>query len=242
MDENKFLDEQKVFYNDYWSNQNPISSYKIQRINRIIDILINDFKSIRKKARLLDFGCGNGAFVSFLNELVSEAHGFDLSDLSIENARIKYPTINYFCGDARNSNLSSNSYEIIISHEIIEHVIPPNLYINECHRLLSKDGYLVITTPNKYYFDRRKGGNYSNQPIENLLTIPKLVKLLNDKFSIEKIETLIMGKSDYGIYRVLHNNLILRLLSKLGLMKVYKTLLFKMKLGLNTIIIAKKIG
>ena len=52
---------------------------------------------------------------------------------------------------------------------------PEEKRISECSRILKSDGYLILTTPNKYYFDRVKGGNYSKQPIENLFTIDEII-------------------------------------------------------------------
>lgn len=45
-------------------------------------------------------------------------------------------------------NQDSNSANIIFLAEVIEHLYNPDLVISECKRLLSEDGYLVLTTPN----------------------------------------------------------------------------------------------
>ena len=204
------IENQKTFYDKYWQNSNPIGIYKMERILCIIKFIIFDLNDIRRESKVLDFGCGNGSFVSFLNELVLEAHGFDISENTIKAAKKKYPSLHFLSGDGRNSTLKSNYYNIILSQEVIEHIIPPETYIKECSRILKSDGYLILTTPNKYYFDRVKGGNYSKQPIENLFTIDEIIKLLESEFSIIKVTTIIFAKGNYGIYKILHNRFIFR--------------------------------
>ncbi|MCS6818693.1 MAG: class I SAM-dependent methyltransferase, partial [Chitinophagales bacterium] len=104
---------------------------------------------------------------------------------------------------------------IVINQEVIEHVADQIKLLEECFRILKKGGHLIITTPNKFYFDRRLGGNYSNQPIENILEPAQLKKLLKRcGFKIIKFTTIIPKKGDYGIYFLFDH-----ILSKLPLVK-----------------------
>lgn len=236
------IQTQKAFYDEYWDGLKPLSSYKVQRVKWLADVLLQLRKSWKGKGiQLLDLGCGDGRLCPFWKELTgAEVYGLELSPKAVENAQHRYKFINYKQGDATQTGYDKNMFDVVICQEVIEHIEDQKDLINECSRILKTGGYLVLTTPNKYYFDRRKGGNYSKQPIENIIDKATLVQLLASDFKLHSYETLIYAKGDYGIYKRITNRYWLAILRRLGLEETWKQRLLKKGYGLHHAIVSVK--
>ena len=52
--------------------------------------------------------------------------------------------------DACELPVEDESFDFIICRELVEHVIDANALLNEMYRILRKDGYMYIATPNAY--------------------------------------------------------------------------------------------
>ena len=232
------LNEQIDFYNKYWKDLNKFGSYKIKRISEIIRLLDKVQKKI-KKPKILDLGCGDGRCCAIWNE-IGDTTGVDLSVSAMEIAKKRYPHISFLNGNAVNTNFEDESFDVIITQEVIEHIEVQEDFVAECFRLLRKNGFMILTTPNKYYFDRVKGGNYSNQPIEQILTPTELKNLLKEKFKIHEFYSIIFPKGDYGIYNFLGNSFVNKVISGLRLYQVRNRLMSKNNLGVNQILLLEK--
>lgn len=236
--ESPSIKEQIDFYNNYWSGLKPFSSYKLQRIEVILKHL-RKLKKNRKDTKILDFGCGDGRSVAIWN-LFGTASGFDLSEEAMKVAKEIFPLFEFDSGDACNASIDSESFNVIITQEVIEHIIDQQKFIEECSRLLTTDGIMILTTPNKFYFDRLKGGNYSKQPIENILLPKELKNLLKNHFEILEFYSIITAKGDFGIYKIVHFRYLIAILRRLRLLDSYNRLLGYANLNLHLIVVAKK--
>ena len=196
--------------------------------------------NLDRPVEILDLGCGDGRSLPIW-QIVGNACGLDLSEKAMSVAKKMFPELKFISGNALSTPFEDQSFDIVISQEVIEHIEAQSQYVEECNRLLRNGGYLILTTPNRYYFDRRKGGNYSNQPIENLLTPQELRKLLIPKFKVIRHVTIIPATGDYGIYSILDNRWIKGGLHKIGLSKLHETLKNKLMLSLNQIVLARRI-
>jgi SAM-dependent methyltransferase len=226
------LSEQSDFYDSYWNDKTPFGAYKLTRIMWVLNCL-KSLGSLRYDLRVLDMGCGDGRSVAIWNIFAKEAIGIDLSKGAMEAANLAYPLIDFYDGDACRTHFEDDSFDLIISHEVIEHIAIQSNYVGEIKRLLRKGGHLILTTPNRYYFDRRKGGNYSQQPIENVLTPKELKTLISPDFKIKTMTSMIIAKGDYGVYRLVTNSLLRRGLSRLKIKDYYDSILEKQLLGLH---------
>lgn len=238
----KNIEQQKEFYNAYWRGMQPLSSYKIVRANWIMNTLLQLRKKIDSTdTMLLDLGCGDGRLVPMWQAITgAEAHGLELSPQAVERAQAMFPFIRYKEGDATQTGYDSEYFDIIICHEVLEHIEVQEKLVQECSRILKAGGYLVLTTPNKYYFDRRKGGNYSQQPIENIVDKAGLFRLLRPFFEVHSYETLIYAAGDHGVYKYLTNRYWLALLRRLGAEPAWKQRLLKKGYGLHMAVVCRK--
>jgi 2-polyprenyl-3-methyl-5-hydroxy-6-metoxy-1,4-benzoquinol methylase len=103
--------------------------------------------------RVLDIASGEGYGAAALQK-AGAAHviGVDVSESACFHARTKYG-IDARLGSADQIPLPDNSVEVVVSFETIEHVSNPNRFLDECMRVLSSGGKLIISTPNKGIYD-----------------------------------------------------------------------------------------
>jgi len=101
--------------------------------------------------RILDLGSGNGALCRKLADLGYDIVGVDVDKKGIEIARQTYPEIpfyNFNVGDDPGLLLAKEqSFDVVVSTEVIEHLYSPHDLIRYARAVLNKDGYLILTTP-----------------------------------------------------------------------------------------------
>lgn len=190
---------------------------------------------------LLDLGCGDGRLVPLWQAVTgATAYGLELSPQAVAAAGKMFPFIQYTEGDATNTLYNDTMFDVIVCQEVLEHIQQQEKLIAECSRILAPNGTLILTTPNKYYFDHRKGGNYSQQPIENIIDKSQLYQLLQPYFEVQSYETLVYAKGDYGIYKLLTNRYLLSILRRLSFENLWKARLLKKGYGLHMAVVCRK--
>jgi SAM-dependent methyltransferase len=109
-----------------------------------------------KGKRVLDIACGEGYGAAALQK-AGAAHviGVDISESVCLHARSKYG-LDARRGTAEQIPLPDRSVEVIVSFETIEHVPEPNRFLDECVRILVPGGRLIISTPNKEIYGKRR--------------------------------------------------------------------------------------
>jgi SAM-dependent methyltransferase len=105
--------------------------------------------SFVKGKRVLDIACGEGYGAAALqNAGAASVVGVDVSEDVCFHARSKYG-IDAKPGSAENIPLGDASVDVVVSFETIEHVPQPQRFLDECVRVLTPGGMLIISTPNK---------------------------------------------------------------------------------------------
>lgn len=136
----------KTDYYEYW-NKNRKDKNKLFDREKIAFKLIS--KIIKKGDFFLDAGCGNGKFMKLISKNFPNLtlKGIDYSKKEVLEAKKK--GLNVKQGDLEQGiNFKKNSFDIVFSGEIIEHLYDPDFLLSEANRVLKKDGFLVLTTPN----------------------------------------------------------------------------------------------
>ncbi len=131
---------------DYYSNNYQRTSYlspiTVKRYNELLD----GFEPFRKTGKLLDVGAGYGFFLEIARERGWEVHGTELTEEAVEHCRGK--GIKMFQGEFHDLDLDPDSYDVIISIEVIEHINTPKDYVSTAKKILRKGGLFYLTTPN----------------------------------------------------------------------------------------------
>jgi len=96
--------------------------------------------------RFLDLGCNRGYYLQQYSK--GDRLGVDISGSVLRYAHERLGNC-LVQGDAQRLGfLKSESVQAILCSEVIEHVSHPEQIVNECFRILSNGGCLLITTPN----------------------------------------------------------------------------------------------
>jgi SAM-dependent methyltransferase len=138
---NPTLQQLEEYYKGYGRND-YLSPITIKRYHEILD----QFESARKNNRILDVGCGIGYFLDVAKERGWEVYGTEFTDKAIEICESK--GIKMHKGPLNPINYSPESFDVITSFEVIEHINTPNPEVSNISKLLRKDGLFYITTPN----------------------------------------------------------------------------------------------
>ena len=97
----------------------------------------------------LDAGCGDGRYLAALDtELPERIAGVDIAERIVETARARVPR-----ADLRQANLETlpfddRTFDLVLSSQVIEHVLDAPTAVGELARVLRPGGRLVISTDN----------------------------------------------------------------------------------------------
>lgn len=125
---------------------------------------------------VLDAGCGVGMYVAAFRRFTKEAYGVDLDPDKIAQAAKHVPDLQVASVEAL--PFADGSFDVVLSHEVIEHVTDDRATMTEAVRVLKPGGRLVVFAPNRLYFFETHGcfwrGEYrfGNVPLVNWLPDP----------------------------------------------------------------------
>ena len=147
---------------DWWNPNGkfkPLHLFNPARISFIKDKLISHFtlnpnsEKPLEKLKILDIGCGGGLLCEPLNRLGATITGIDASNSNIEVAKLDSKEMNlnieYIHAAPENLDLKSSTYDAVLCMEVVEHLKDVNLFIENCSKLIKKNGIMFIATINK---------------------------------------------------------------------------------------------
>jgi ubiquinone/menaquinone biosynthesis C-methylase UbiE len=104
--------------------------------------------------RILDLGCGKGAFLVDAAKRGASAQGLELSTEYIEEAYAAAQKsgvgINVAQGVAEHMPFADSSFDFVNICEVIEHVESPKEMLQEVKRVLAAGGEAYISVPNRF--------------------------------------------------------------------------------------------
>lgn len=99
-------------------------------------------------SRILDAGCGQGAWTLFLRQRGFETVGLDLSAPVIELLQRQFPDTTFACGDLRATGFADGTFDALFSWGAFEHFEDGlGACLDEAHRVLKPGGWLFISVP-----------------------------------------------------------------------------------------------
>ena len=111
--------------------------------------------SIPMGAKILDVGCGNGAWMEFLAARGFDAHGLDPSEEACSAAR-RRGLQNIHQGTLEKHGLPEASFDAITAVHCMEHDPDPRAFVAGAVRLLKPGGWLGVTIPNIASWEARR--------------------------------------------------------------------------------------
>jgi 2-polyprenyl-6-hydroxyphenyl methylase/3-demethylubiquinone-9 3-methyltransferase len=98
--------------------------------------------------RVLDLGCGNGAFTGTLSKRGYEMVGVEPSESGVDVARRSWPDLKFHVGSAYDDlQAKLGAFDVVTSLEVVEHVYAPRDFARTIFKTLKPGGLAVISTP-----------------------------------------------------------------------------------------------
>ncbi len=99
---------------------------------------------------LLEVGCGEGRGIDWLLPKVTSYSAIDKIEPVIKTLQKKYPIAKFYSGNIPPlSVFADNSFDSVVSFQVIEHIQNDSLFLQEIHRVLKPGGTALLTTPNR---------------------------------------------------------------------------------------------
>ena len=155
---------------------------RLSSLNRArIEILSDMICRIGKSLSILDVGCGDGVISEPILKMGNYVTSVELPTIATMAQKCRAP--NVVAGDAEQLAFSSESFDLILASEVVEHLWNPTSFFDEAHRTLKANGYLIMETPEgkeSLYYDSHK----------NFFTVELLERMIGSRFSILDVKRL----------------------------------------------------
>ena len=151
----RISDEEKDFYGkNYWfTHQEKDLDYPnileraqddlAGRCAHWLDILLQ-YKL--PPGKILEVGSAHGGFVALLRWAGFEATGLELSPWVVKNAQETFG-VPVFQGSVEDQDIESDSLDVIVMMDVLEHFPNPQGTLRHCLNLLKREGFVFIQTP-----------------------------------------------------------------------------------------------
>lgn len=134
-------------YKKHTSN-NPFKKFFIRNF---FNAILRDL-GILEIGSVLDVGCGEGFTLKILKgKGIGRVHqGIDYSKKAIEIGKKDNPELKLQVGDIYNLKFKDNSFDLVVSTEVFEHLDEPEKALSEIKRVSRK--YILLSVPNEPWF------------------------------------------------------------------------------------------
>jgi SAM-dependent methyltransferase len=135
--------------------------------------MILDAAGERARGCVLENGCGVGMYVERLAGIAEHVFGLEYDFERAVEARARSELI--LCAAGEGLPFPDDTFDLILSHEVLEHVRDDSMAVREMYRALKPNGRMVIFVPNRGYPFETHGiywrGSYrfGNIPLVNYL-------------------------------------------------------------------------
>jgi ubiquinone/menaquinone biosynthesis C-methylase UbiE len=174
-------------------------------MERRLQIIKKEIEKVKtRNCKILDIGCGDGYLLHLITKQKKrKGIGIDISKKFIAYATSSHnKNCRFIVGDAIFLPIKSNSFNIVIAGEIIEHLDNTSQFLYETKRVLQTNGLLILSTPNLFglwsivhdhlkMIFRHMIKGYSKPAHVKLFTLDTLLKSLElNGYKINKVYNL----------------------------------------------------
>ena len=128
-----------------------ITSDKIVSDNPLHHRLLSAYVFAEKyiNGDVLELGCGEGRGIDIILKKSKSFTAIDKISEITERLSIKYPKEKFISSSFPPLiNIEDNSFDTIVTFQVIEHINNDNLFVEEIYRILRPGGKALISTPN----------------------------------------------------------------------------------------------
>lgn len=146
-----------------------------------IQIFSEMISHIGNGLEILDVGCGDGVISAPILKMGNYVTSVELPTIATVARKCGVPSV--VAGDAEELAFSSDSFDVVLASEVIEHLWKPQNFLDEAHRVLRRDGYLIIETP-----EGKESLHYDSH--KHYFTVERLKHLLGARFALCEVKRL----------------------------------------------------
>jgi 2-polyprenyl-3-methyl-5-hydroxy-6-metoxy-1,4-benzoquinol methylase len=191
-----------------------------------------------QRPNIIDLGCGTGWLTERL-AAYGMVTGVDLSDEAIAHARSRAPHINYIAGNVFDIPWPEGHFDVVVSQDVVAHVVDQPAYIAIAAGLLKPAGYLIITTTNRFVVERMSLPPQPPEHIERWLTMRSFRRLLSSHFLVERTTT-VMPVGSKGVLRIVNSPRLESFLKPVVSPEALAAVKERLGLGYNLLALARK--
>ncbi|NLB33409.1 MAG: class I SAM-dependent methyltransferase, partial [Tissierellia bacterium] len=171
-----------------WQYEKGIDTIKFYLKHNTVDEMFKD-------KVVLDIGCGaGGKTVFYASKGVEKIVGIEILEKykkeaeSLANEYNLQDKFEFVAGDASNMPFENETFDTIIMNDAMEHVDRPEMVLEECYRILKKDGKLYLNFPP---YNHPFGAHLSDA-----IGIPWVHVFFNEKTLIKSYKELVKDLPD----------------------------------------------
>ena len=112
---------------------------------KILKVIEDAGKAGNSSLKLLDIGTGNGSIAFYL------AQYFDVTSVDVVDQRRESEGYSFCPLDGERLPFDAQSFDIVISNHVIEHVADADVHLAEIGRVLKPNGLVYLATPNRLW-------------------------------------------------------------------------------------------
>ena len=101
---------------------------------------------------VLEAGCGEGYGAEMLRTSGCTVTAYDYDESVVDHVRSRYPQVEAMQANLDQLPASPDSFQAVVSLQVIEHLWNLGGFLNECHRVTKSGGVVALSTPNRITF------------------------------------------------------------------------------------------
>lgn len=133
--------------------------------------------------RVLDCACGEGYGAALLAGRAHAVTGLDLSPEAVAHARKRYgeqPGLAFVEGSCSDLPFDDDAFDVVVSFETLEHIEGQAAMLDEFRRVLTPEGVLLISSPDRKTYSDDSG--FENEFHVRELYRDELIELVSARF------------------------------------------------------------
>jgi 2-polyprenyl-3-methyl-5-hydroxy-6-metoxy-1,4-benzoquinol methylase len=203
--------EQQQFW-DKWNTGCRTADHGIcDFMQRQIDVALHWIEKCPiKPLRILEVGCGTGWLAGQLQDF-GRVSGVDLSPLSIADAKVRFPQVEFAAGDFATMSFEPG-FGFVVSADVIAHVPDQAAFVDKLATLMAPGGLMVLMTQNPFVWNRSSYLKPKGEgQIRDWPSRKRIRELVRGKFRVVHESSIVPG-GDRGILKIANSYKVTKML------------------------------